>query len=70
MSQRLTNNFKKRFGDRIQFNYLDKPLRGTERQIQNQKIVKAYSELLAGILKREPTPDELSGLKQLSAKKR
>ena len=70
MSQRLTSNFKKRFGDRIQIHYLDKPLRGAEKEIQNQKIVKAYSALLAGILKREPTPDELSGLKELSAKKR
>jgi len=70
LSLRLENKFDRRFGDRIQINYLDKPLRGTERHNQNQKIVKAYSDLLAGILKREPTPDELSGLKQLSAKKK
>lgn len=68
MGQRATNNFKKRFGDRIQLVYLDKPLKGAERRTQNGKIIEAFSALLAGILRREPTPDEIAGLKHLSEK--
>ena len=69
MGKRLTNNFKKRFGDPIKVVYPDKPLEGEERRIQNEKIFQTYAAVLSGILKREPTTDEIAGVKELSKKK-
>ena len=61
-SERITDNFHKRFGDRIEMVFLDKPLEPTEQKIRDVKILKAYTLLLTEILKREPTPEELLGI--------
>lgn len=69
MGRSLANHFKKRFGDRkFVVIYPEKPLEGADRRIQNEKIFHAFTSVLAGILKREPTADELSGLEDISKK--
>ena len=62
MSQRMYNNFRKRFGDRIEMRYLEYPLEPTEQKIRNTRLREAYKLMLTEILKREPTKKELLGL--------
>lgn len=62
MTQRMDNNFRKRFGDRFEMKYLDKPLEPTEQKIRNAKLREAYKLMLTEILKREPTEKELLGI--------
>ncbi len=67
MGRRLANNFKKRFGDRkFVVIYPEKPLEGAERRFQSEKITQAYVAVLAGILGREPTANEILGLEDIS----
>lgn len=61
-SRRISDNFHKRFGGRIEMVFLDKPLEPTDQKIRNLKILKAYTLLLTEILKREPTEEELLGI--------
>ncbi len=69
MGRSLANHFKRRFGDRkITIIYPEKPLEGADRRIHNEKIFQAFTSVLAGILKREPTANELSGLEDVSKK--
>ena len=70
MGERQISNFEKRFKRGFVVVYPEKPLEGVARGIQNQKILEAVKAVLTGILKREPTPDELSGCKPLTRKKR
>ena len=67
MGRRLVNNFKRRFGDRrFVAIYPEKPLEGAERRLQNEKIAQAFVSILTGILKREPTANEISGKEDIS----
>ncbi|MBU4376900.1 MAG: hypothetical protein KKD29_05410 [Candidatus Omnitrophica bacterium] len=66
MAQKMDNNFKKRFGDRISVSYLVKSFTPAERETQNTKLYKAIRQVMVGILKREPTQEELLGLKDIS----
>ena len=66
MSKRIDDNFRKRFGDRIEIKYLDKPLEPTEQKIRNAKILTAYTLMLSEILKREPTQEELLGIVKIN----
>lgn len=69
MGIRMQNNFKKRFGDRpFKVVYPEKRLTGDERKLRNEKLSEAAKEVLTGILKREPTPEELCGFKDISKK--
>lgn len=68
--QNKDKNFKKRFGDRITVTYLEKPLSPAEQKIQNQKISKAFADVLTGILGREPTPNELLGIDEIKFRKK
>jgi len=70
MGERQISNFEKRFKRGFVVVYPEKPLEGVARRIQNQKIFEAVKAVLTGILKREPTPDELSGCKPLIRKKK
>jgi len=70
MGERQISNFEKRFKRGFVVVYPEKPLEGVARRIQNQKIFEAVKAVLTGILKREPTPDELSGCKPLTRKKK
>jgi hypothetical protein len=66
MGKPLVNQFQKRFGDRITAVYADKPCTAIEQQVQGEALAKAITQVIAGILKREPTPEELLGLVDLS----
>ena len=71
MGRSLADNFRKRFGDReITVIYLEKPLAEADRRLRNEKIFQAFASVLAGILKREPTANEISGLEDISKTKR
>jgi len=69
MGERQKSNFEKRFKRGFNVIYPDKPLEGVARVTQNKKIFEAVKAVLTGILKREPTPDELSGCKPLTKSK-
>ncbi len=69
MGDRQISNFEKRFKQGFNVIYPDKPLEGTARRMQNQKILDAVKAVLTGILKREPTPDELSGCRSITRTK-
>ncbi|MFH1441606.1 MAG: hypothetical protein ABIH18_06180 [Candidatus Omnitrophota bacterium] len=66
MAQKMDNNFKRRFEDRISISYLVKSFTPAEREIQNTKLYKAIRKVMAGILNREPTHEELLGFKDIS----
>ena len=66
MGERQNSNLQKRFKNGFFLAYPDKPLEGEERRIQNQRIFDAVKAVLTGILKREPTPDELLGCKPIT----
>ena len=70
MGDRQKSNFENRFKGGFSVIYPEKPLEGVARKIRNQKILEAVKAVLTAILKREPTPDELSGCKPLAQKKR
>jgi len=70
MGERQNSNFEKRYKNGFVVTYPEKPLEGAARRVQNQRILEAVKAVLTGILKREPTPDELSGCKPLLYKKR
>lgn len=70
MSQKIAGNFKKRFGDRINLVYADKPSSASERQMQNSKICKAITSVISGILGREPTHNEILGIDDIFLKKK
>ena len=67
MGRRHLNHFKRRFGDRkFVVVYPKMPIEGAERRLQNEKIAQAFVSVLAGILKREPTANEISGTEDIS----
>jgi hypothetical protein len=70
MGERQISNFEKRFKRGFNVVYPEKPLEGVARRMRNQRILEAVKAVLTGILKREPTPDELSGCKPLTQKRR
>jgi hypothetical protein len=70
MGDRQVSNFEKRFKRGFNVIYPDKPLEGVARTMQNKKILEAVKAVLTGILKREPTPDELSGCKPITRSNR
>ena len=66
MGKPLVSQFQKRFGDRITAVYADKPRTAVEQQVQGETLAKAVTQVIAGILKREPTQEELLGLVDIS----
>lgn len=70
MGERQTSNFHKRFKKGFVVVFPERPLEGAARRIRNQRIFDAVKAVLTGILKREPTPDELSGCQPINRKKR
>jgi len=57
---------EKNFKDKMEIIYADKPLRPSEQKLLYQNIYKAFVDVLAGILGREPTQREILGLDDLS----
>jgi len=69
MGKPLVSQFQKRFGDRISAVYTDRPRNLTEQRTRGEVLVKAITQVIAGIIRREPTQDELLGLTDLSKAK-
>lgn len=66
MGKPLVSQFQKRFRDRITVVYADKPRTVVEQQVQGETLAKAVTQVIAGILKREPTQEEVLGLVDIS----
>jgi hypothetical protein len=66
MGKPLTNQFQKRFSGRISVVYAERPGSLAEQKMQNEALAKAVAQVMAGILKREPTQEELLGLVDVS----
>ena len=66
MGKPLVSQFQKRFKDRIAVVYADKPRTAVEQQVQGETLAKAVTQVITGILKREPTQEELLGIVDLS----
>jgi hypothetical protein len=63
MGKQAKNKFSKRFSGGLRIIYLEKPLSGAGRDLQVAGIRRAVAEILTGLLGREPTEEELLGLK-------
>lgn len=70
MGERQSSNFQKRFQKGFVVVFPERSLEGAARRVRNQRIFEAVKAVLTGILKREPTPDELSGCTPIMRKKR
>ena len=68
MGRRLSDNFKKRFGDppRIEIKYTKKKLSSTEEVYRSSQIATAHAKVLRSILGREPTQNEILGKVDIS----
>ena len=69
MGKPLVSQFQKRFGDRITAVYADKPRTAVEQQEQGETLAKAVTQVITGILKREPSQEELLGIVDISEEK-
>jgi len=69
MERTPAKNFEKRFGDKIAVAYRQKALEPAELQICNSRLLKAFKQVLTGILKREPTQEELLGINPIKLPK-
>ena len=66
MGKPLVSQFQKRFRDRITVVYADKPRTAVEQQVQGETLAMAVTQVITGILKREPTQEELLGIVDIS----
>jgi len=65
MGKPIVSQFQKRFSDRITVVYPDKPRSVVEEQTQGEVLAKAITQVISGILGREPTQEELLGIKPI-----
>lgn len=70
MERKTETNFQKRFGERISVLFSDRSLQPAGSKAQNEALCRAITEVMAGILKREPTQEEILGLEDISTKRR
>jgi hypothetical protein len=72
MGKSAKDNFKRRFGDpvRIKIEYAKDKTSHSEDEYRSEQISKAYAGVLKGVLGREPTQDEIIGVKDISMKAR
>lgn len=72
MGRSAKDNFKRRFGDpaRIKIEYAKDKMSPSEDEYRSEQISKAYAGVLKGVLGREPTQDEILGIKDISTKVR
>ena len=62
MGHSADKRFEFRFKKGIEVVYRTRPVDGEERQLNQQKLSDAVKAVMAAVLKREPTPEELLGL--------
>lgn len=65
MNKSMGENFQKRFGNRIEVVYVDKEPDPVERQFRSQQLAGAVKALITAVLKRDPTQEELLGIKPI-----
>lgn len=70
MGRKTEKNFNRRFEGRISVTFPERPLQPAESKAQNEALCRAITEVMAGILKREPTQEELLGLEDISTQRR
>lgn len=70
MGRKTETSFHKRFGGRISVLFSDRSLQPAGSKAQNEALCRAIKEVMAGILKREPTEEELLGVDDISVYKR
>lgn len=70
MGDKTGKNFHKRFGERISVTFSERPPMPTEQKARSEALSRAITEVMAGVLKREPTEEEVLGLKDISILKR
>ena len=66
MGGKLSKGLNKRLERGFVVIYPEKPLEGLERKIRNERIVEAFTDVWADILKRQPTLEELYGVEDIS----
>lgn len=69
MGQTREKNFLKRFGGRFSMSFAERPPSPMERKAKNETLCRAIAEVMAGILKRETTQEEMLGLEDISVRK-
>ena len=62
MGQSMEKILGKRFGEGIEIVYRTRPVDGEERQFNQKKLSDTVKAVMAAVLKREPTPEELLGI--------
>lgn len=62
MGTTIEQNFERRFGDRIEIKFQIRPLEGEARKIYHARLSDAFKAVMAAVLKRDPTQDELLGI--------
>ncbi|MFA4905066.1 MAG: hypothetical protein WC645_01030 [Candidatus Margulisiibacteriota bacterium] len=66
MGKPLISQFQKRFSGRMSVVYAERQGSLAEQKMQKEALAKAVTQVIAGILQREPTQEELLGLVDLS----
>ena len=68
MGRRISDNFKKRFGDppRIEVKFAKGKLSPSEQAYQDKRLATAYVDILRNLLGREPTHKEILGKLDIS----
>ena len=61
--------FQQRFRQSIEVVYCHQPVDGQEKQLNQQRLSEAVKAVLAAVLKREPTQQELLGIVPIIVKK-
>ena len=67
MGHSADKRFEFRFKKGIEVVYRTRPIDGEERQLNQQKLSDAVRAVMASVLKREPTPEELLGIIPIAA---
>ena len=70
MERKTETNFQKRFGGRTSVTFSDRPFHPAETKAQNETLCRAVREVIAGILEREPTTEEMLGIEEISTLKK
>ena len=66
MGERASKGLNRRFTGGIRVSYPEKPTSGTERSIRQDLVVKAFTSVLSGLLGKDPTDEEILGIKPVT----
>jgi len=63
MGDRASKGLNRRFPGGIRVSYPEKRATGTERAVRQDLVVKAFASVLSGVLGRDPSEEEILGIK-------